>query len=129
MLKHRILPSRPSGAYNFEKRRAVNLLFACRILRNADACINFASLSTVKGRLMCRSHNRSNNLINKSVPTMGNCFKAPIYNRPGDYPVAPVTAAYPGAAVSTYQPGVAITTTTTNPGLYSGVAPVGVPRF
>jgi hypothetical protein len=44
---------------------------------------------------------------------MGTCFKAPIYNRPGDYPVVPITQTYPGAAVTTAQPGVAITTTTT----------------
>ena len=61
---------------------------------------------------------------------MGTCFKAPIYNHPGDYPVAPITQTFPGAA--TYQPGVAVTTTTTGgPGPFpSGVAPYGaLPRY
>lgn len=73
-----------------------------------------------------------NNLINKFAPTMGTCFKAPIYNHPGDYPVAPITQTFPGAAMSTYQPGVAVTTTTTGgPGPFpSGVAPYGaLPRY
>jgi hypothetical protein len=51
---------------------------------------------------------------------MGSCFKAPIYNRPGDYPVVPITQTYPGTAMTMAQPGVAITTTST-----SGVGPYG----
>ena len=56
---------------------------------------------------------------------MGSCFKAPIYNHPGDYPVAPITQTYPGSAVNTFHPATAITTTT-GPGPYiSNMGPYG----
>jgi hypothetical protein len=55
------------------------------------------------------------------------CFKAPIYNRPTDYPIVPVATTYPGTAVTTSYPGVAVTTDTVPYG--SAVGPYGAVRY
>lgn len=55
---------------------------------------------------------------------MGQCMRAPVYNRPGDYPVAPVVQTFPGQAVSTFQPGVQVTTTTSGVGPYGAMPPI-----
>lgn len=57
----------------------------------------------------------------------GKCFRAPIYNRPGDYPIVPVQTTYPGTAVTHSYPGVAVTTDTVPYG--STVGPYGAVRY